>query len=114
MPPYVIPDQCDGCQGEREPLCELVCPGNLMVIEEPTGKAVCRDVGDCWDCMTCTKYCPRQAIQTRIQYQLAFVPGKLVPVVGPHSVTWTLIDCRGHVERFIMRTLLGDEEEEDL
>jgi adenylylsulfate reductase subunit B len=62
--------------------------------------------------MTCTKSCARQAIQTRIQYQLAFYPGKLIPLVGPRSVTWTLVDCHGNVERFIMRTLAGEEDDE--
>lgn len=92
-------------------MCEVVCPGNLVVIDKVTGKAVCREPGDCWDCMTCTKACARQAIQTRLQYQLAFFPGKLIPLVGTHSATWTLIDCHGYVERFIMRTLAGEEDD---
>lgn len=113
MPPMVIPDKCDGCQSEGEPLCQMVCPGDLMTIDKSTNKAVCRDPGDCWDCMNCVKACPRQAIQTRLQYQIAFFPGKLIPLVGTHSVTWTLIDCKGNVERFVMKTLTGDDEEEE-
>ncbi|MHB8182139.1 MAG: 4Fe-4S ferredoxin [Candidatus Desulforudaceae bacterium] len=113
MPPMVIPEKCDGCQGEPEPLCEQVCPGDLMMLDQSVNKAVCRNVGDCWDCMNCTKSCPRQAIQTRLQYQSAFFPGKLIPLVGIHSVTWTLIDCHGNVERFVMKTLAGDEDEEE-
>lgn len=114
MPPKIDPTKCDGCQGESEPLCEQVCPGNLMTLEKETAKAIIRDPGDCWDCMTCTKSCPRQAIQTVLQYQLAYFPGKLIPLVGTNSVTWTSIDCHGRVERFVMKTLVsGDDEDED-
>ncbi|MFZ5649045.1 MAG: 4Fe-4S binding protein [Bacillota bacterium] len=114
MPPKIDPAKCDGCQGESEPLCEQVCPGNLMTLDKDTAKAVIRDTGDCWDCMTCTKACPRQAIQTVLQYQLAYFPGKLIPLVGTNSVTWTSIDCHGRVERFVMKTLVsGDDEDED-
>ncbi|MHB8157626.1 MAG: 4Fe-4S binding protein [Desulfocucumaceae bacterium] len=114
MPPRVDPTKCDGCQRESEPLCEQVCPGNLMTLEKETMKAVIRDMSDCWDCMTCTKACPRQAIQTVLQYQLAYFPGKLIPLVGSNSVTWTAIDCHGRVERFVMKTLVsGDDEDDD-
>lgn len=113
MPPKVDPAKCDACQGESEPLCQQVCPGNLMVLDGKAGKALCRDDGDCWDCMTCTKACPRQAIQTVLQYQLAFFPGKLIPLVGTNSVTWTSIDCHGKVERFVVKTLAGGEGDED-
>ncbi len=114
MPPKVDSTKCDSCQGESEPLCEQVCPGNLMTLERETKKAYCREPGDCWDCMTCTKACPRQAIQTMLQYQIAYFPGKLIPLVGTNSVTWTSIDCHGRVERFVMKTLVSsDDEDED-
>jgi len=49
-----------------------------------------------------------------LQYQLAYFPGKLIPMVGTNSVTWTSIDCNGKVERFVMKTLVsGDDEDED-
>lgn len=113
MPPYVIPDKCDACHGEEEPLCVQVCPGDLMMIDPATGKAICRNPGDCWDCMICVKSCARQAIQTVIQYQLAPVPAKLIPLVGTHSITWTLVDCQGRIERFVMKTLTTGEEGEE-
>ncbi|MEW6725863.1 4Fe-4S dicluster domain-containing protein [Desulforudis sp. 1088] len=112
MPPMVVPYKCDGCLGESEPMCEQVCPGDLMTLDPATGKAVCRDPGDCWDCMTCTKVCPRQAIQIRIQYQLAYYPAKLIPLVGSDTITWTLIDSRNRVERFIIKTLAGEDDED--
>ncbi|MDI6905940.1 MAG: 4Fe-4S dicluster domain-containing protein [Thermoanaerobacterales bacterium] len=109
----VFPEKCNGCQGESEPMCEQVCPGDLMTIDPASGKAICRDPGDCWDCMTCVKACARQAIVTRIQYQLGYFPARLIPLVGTNTITWTLVDCHGKVERFVMRTLTDDEEEEE-
>ncbi|MGQ9512973.1 4Fe-4S dicluster domain-containing protein [Thermodesulfitimonas sp.] len=111
MPPYVLPDKCDGCKNEPDPLCVSVCPGNLFVVDAVTGKAYCRDPGECWDCMTCTIYCPTQAIVTQVQYQLAPIPARLVPKLGRHSITWTLTDCKGKVYR--MRNLVLADGEED-
>lgn len=113
MPPVVFPDKCNGCQGESEPMCQQVCPGDLMTIDPVSGKAFCRDPGDCWDCMTCVKACVRRAIQIRIQYQIGYFPARLFPLVGPDTVTWTLVDCHGRVERFVMPTLIDNEEDEE-
>ncbi|MHB1041447.1 MAG: 4Fe-4S ferredoxin [Eubacteriales bacterium] len=113
MPPKVDPAKCDGCVDKEEPLCQLVCPGNLMAVDPVASKAFCRDLGDCWDCMTCTKACPHLAIQTQMQYQLAFFPGKLLPLVKSNSVTWTSIDCHGRVERFVIKTFTGDDDEDE-
>ena len=112
MPPKVDPVKCDGCFDKAEPLCQQVCPGDLMVIDPATNKAYCRDPGDCWDCMTCVKACARQAIQTRLQYQLGYFPARLIPLVGTNTITWTLVDCYGRVEHFVMPTLTDDEEDE--
>ena len=63
MPPRVDFTKCDGCKAQDEPLCEQVCPGDLMTLGE-NGKAICRETSDCWDCMSCTKICPVGAIET--------------------------------------------------
>lgn len=115
MPPKVDAVKCNGCHGESEPLCVKVCPGDLMVIDKNMTKAIVRDPGDCWDCMTCTKACPQQAIQTMLQYQLAYYPGKLIPKMKTNSIAWTSIDSRGRVERYVMKTLTskGNDEDDD-
>lgn len=112
MPPKVDPAKCDGCFGENEPLCEQVCPGNLMTLNPETNKAFCREPGDCWDCMTCTKACYHQAISTQLSYQIAFFPGKLIPRAGSNSIVWTSIDCHGKVERFFSKTITGEDDDE--
>ncbi|MBZ4687525.1 MAG: adenylylsulfate reductase, subunit [Clostridia bacterium] len=103
MPPKINLTKCDGCKAEEEPLCEQVCPGDLMTLNED-GKAMCRDAGDCWDCMCCTKICPQGAIETRLPYQLGYYPAKLIPRVGTNKIMWTCVDINGKVERFVVKT----------
>jgi len=112
MPPKVDPVKCDGCRGDDVPVCEMVCPGDLMTLDSGVKKAYCREPGDCWDCMTCAKYCPRQAIQTQLSYQIACFPCKLIPLVAHNSVTWTSIDCHGKVERFAIKTVAGEDDDD--
>lgn len=104
MPPKVDTTKCDGCRGEKEALCEAICPGNIMALDDETNKAYCRAMRDCWDCMSCTKICPKGAIETRIPYQLGYYPAKLVPFSGTGKITWTAVDIKGKVERFTLRT----------
>ncbi len=103
MPPKINLDKCDGCKAQDEPLCEQVCPGDLMTLNEDK-KAICRATRDCWDCMSCTKICPVGAIETTIPYQLGYHGAKLIPMVGTNSITWTSQDIHGNVERFRFKT----------
>lgn len=100
MPPKVNLEKCDGCKGEREALCVSICPGDLLALNEETGKSYCRSTRDCWDCMSCVKVCPQGAIETRLPYQLGYYPAKLIPLMGSKRVTWTCIDINNKVERF--------------
>ncbi len=101
MPPVVIKDKCDGCKAEKEPLCEMICPGDLMTLNPETKKAYCRDPRDCWDCMSCVKICPQGAIETKLPYQLGYFQAKLIPLrVGEDKIFWTVIDINGNQERY--------------
>lgn len=92
MPPIVIEDKCTGCGN-----CMDVCPGDLMVVDPQTLKAYCRDTRDCWDCMSCTKACPVNAIEHKLPYQLGYYPAKLMPrKVGKDKILWTIIDYKGN------------------
>lgn len=104
MPVYVVKDKCDGCKGKEEPLCEQICIGDLMTLDPDTGKAYCRSLRDCWDCMSCTKICPKGAIEQRVPYQIGYHGAKLIPMMGTDSITWTCVDINGKVERFSFRT----------
>ena len=61
MPPRIDLNKCNGCGGKPETACEMVCPGDLMMLDPETGKARCRATGECWDCMSCIKVCPTGA-----------------------------------------------------
>ncbi len=100
MPPKVDQQKCDGCKGEKEALCEAICPGDLMYLKEDSLKADCRSPRDCWDCMSCVKACPQGAIETRLPYQLGYYPAKLIPLLGSTRVSWTCIGQDEKVERF--------------
>ena len=104
MPPRVNREKCDGCRAENEPLCEQICPGDLMTLNRQTSKAYCRSTRDCWDCMSCIKICPQGALETRLPYQLGYYPAKLIPLMGTDRITWTCIGLDGKVERFVVRT----------
>lgn len=107
MPPRVEWEKCDGCKAQNEPLCEQVCPGDLMTLNK-LGKAYCRSTRDCWDCMSCTKVCPVAAIETRIPYQLGYHGAKLTPMMGTNTITWTSVDIHGNVERFRYKNRSGE------
>jgi len=102
MPPKVDKKKCNGCPGKPEPLCVRICPGDLMAIGED-GKAFCRSLRDCWDCMCCTKDCPMKAIETGIPYQLGYHGAKLVPFMSKGAITWICTDIYGKKEKFRYR-----------
>ncbi|PKN06715.1 MAG: 4Fe-4S ferredoxin [Deltaproteobacteria bacterium HGW-Deltaproteobacteria-8] len=95
MPPKVQHHKCNGCAGLPESRCEEACPGDLMVVDEATGKAYCRSTRDCWDCMSCTKACPAAAIETRIPYQLGYHKASLRPIMGKDRIIWKCVDIHG-------------------
>jgi adenylylsulfate reductase subunit B len=96
--------KCNGCKGLEEPKCVRICPGDLMAIDEKTGKSYIREFSDCWDCMACVKACPRGALEVRLPYQIALYGGKLKPKVRKDSILWILKDNRGVEERFVIKT----------
>ncbi len=100
MPPRVLPNKCNGCADREESRCEEVCPGDLMAVDPVTGKAFCRSTRDCWDCMSCTKVCPRAAIETRIPYQLGYHKASLRPIMGKNRIIWKCVDINGKESTF--------------
>lgn len=97
--------KCTGCRGLPAPRCVEYCPGDLMATDSPDGKAYIREERDCWDCMTCVKLCPYQAITTKLPYQLADYKATLVPRVYKDRIKWRCTDVHGQVEEFDIVTL---------
>lgn len=109
MPPRIDTTRCNGCNGREESRCEEACPGNLMVVDAVTGKSFCRSTRDCWDCMSCVKACPANAIETRIPYQLGYHKASLRPIMGKKSITWKCVDIYGDEKVYTYRNRLDVE-----
>lgn len=95
MPPRVLLNKCNGCEGLPESRCEESCPGDLMAVDPATGKSHCRDPHNCWDCMSCVKACPRHALETRVPYQIGYHKASLKPIMGKGRITWKCVDING-------------------
>ncbi|HEV8258009.1 MAG TPA: 4Fe-4S binding protein, partial [Casimicrobiaceae bacterium] len=60
MPTYADMSRCDGC-GE----CVDICPSNIMHIDPVYRRSYNIEPNFCWECYSCVKYCPQQAIDVR-------------------------------------------------
>ncbi len=63
MPSFVIPDKCDGCKALDKTACQHICPNDLMVLDKEQMKAFNQDPSQCWECYSCVKICPVDAIE---------------------------------------------------
>ena len=68
MPSFVIQEKCDGCKGGDKTACMYICPHDLMKLDmdgSDTGhamKAYNQEPEQCWECYSCVKACPQNAI----------------------------------------------------
>ena len=60
MPTFVYMTRCDGC-GE----CVDVCPSDIMHIDKTYRRAYNIEPNFCWECYSCVKACPQNAIDVR-------------------------------------------------
>ena len=60
MPTFVYMSQCDGC-GE----CVDICPSDIMHIDPKYRRALNIEPNMCWECYSCVKACPQNAIDAR-------------------------------------------------
>lgn len=103
MPPRVLLDKCNGCKGLEEAKCEESCPGDLMAVNEDAMKAYCRNTHDCWDCMSCIKACPMNALEIRIPYQIGYHKATLKPFMTSNMITWKCVDINGEESTYKYR-----------
>ena len=60
MPTFVYMTACDGCGH-----CVDICPSDIMHIDPVTRRAVNIEPNFCWECYSCVKACPQNAIDDR-------------------------------------------------
>ena len=60
MPTFVYMTRCDGCGH-----CVDICPSDIMHIDTTTRRAYNIEPNFCWECYSCVKACPQNAIDVR-------------------------------------------------
>ena len=60
MPTFVYMTRCDGCGH-----CVDICPSDIMHIDTTTRRAFNIEPNMCWECYSCVKACPQNAIDAR-------------------------------------------------
>jgi adenylylsulfate reductase, subunit B len=106
MPTYVRTDTCDGCRGQPRIECEYICPHDLMALDRDgskTGhpmKAFNQEPDQCWECYSCVKHCPRNAIEVRHYADVVPLGAHVQPVRADRSITWTIRFRNGSRKRF--------------
>ncbi|AAZ98236.1 adenylylsulfate reductase, beta subunit [Thiobacillus denitrificans ATCC 25259] len=60
MPTFVYMTRCDGCG-----YCVDICPSDIMHIDKVTRRAYNIEPNMCWECYSCVKACPMDAIDVR-------------------------------------------------
>ncbi len=60
MPTFVYMTRCDGCGH-----CVDICPSDIMHIVKNIRRAVNIEPNFCWECYSCVKACPQNAIDVR-------------------------------------------------
>ena len=100
MPSYVIMEKCDGCKGQDRTACQYVCPNDLMVLNSETMKAYNRDPAMCWECYSCVKICPQQAMAVRGYADFVPLGASITPLRGTEDIMWTVKFRNNTLKRF--------------
>jgi adenylylsulfate reductase subunit B len=100
MPSCVIAAKCDGCKGQDKTACMYICPNNLMKLDRERMKAFNQEPEQCWECYSCVKICPQQAIEVRAYADIVPLGGAVIPMRASDSIMWTIKFRNGNVKRF--------------
>ncbi len=104
MPSFVYAEKCDGCKGQARTACQYICPNDLMTLNREIMKAYNQEPELCWECYSCVKICPQQAIEIRGYADFMPLGAAVVPMRGTDSIMWTLRFRDGRVKRFKFKT----------
>lgn len=100
MPSFVNPQKCDGCKALDKTACQYICPNDLMVLNKEKMKAYNRAPEMCWECYSCVKICPQQAIEVRGYADFVPMNSTVTPMRSTDSILWTVKFRNGTLKRF--------------
>jgi len=106
MPTFVRTDKCDGCKGQDKTACMYICPHDLMKLDKDgseTGhamKSYNQEPEQCWECYSCVKICPQNAIEARPYADIVPLGASVQPLRGTDSIMWTIKFRNGTMKRF--------------
>jgi adenylylsulfate reductase subunit B len=100
MPTFVHTEKCDGCKGGAVTACMYICPNDLMKLDTVRMKAYNQEPDQCWECQSCVKACPQQAIEVRAFADWVPMGGAVIPMRTDSAIMWTVKFRDGEVKRF--------------
>jgi adenylylsulfate reductase subunit B len=71
-----------------------------MVLDPNAMKAYNQEPDQCWECYSCVKICPSQAIEVRGYSDFVPMGASIVPMMGTEDIMWTCKFRNGVVKRF--------------
>jgi len=83
-----------------------ICPHDLMNLDKDgseTGhpmKAWNQEPEQCWECYSCVKICPQNAIECRHYADIVPLGASVQPLRGTESIVWTIKFRNGTMKRF--------------
>jgi len=98
MPTFVYMTRCDGCGH-----CVDICPSDIMHIDKTYRRAVNIEPNFCWECYSCVKACPQNAIDVRGYADFAPL-GHSVRVLREEekgTISWKIKFRDGRVKDFV-------------
>ena len=98
MPTFVYMTKCDG-RGH----CVDICPSDIMHIDKTYRRAMNIEPNMCWECYSCVKACPQNAIDARGYADFAPM-GHSVRVLREEekgTISWKIKFRNGEVKDFV-------------
>jgi len=98
MPTFVYMTRCDGCGH-----CVDICPSDIMHIDKTYRRALNIEPNMCWECYSCVKACPQNAIDARGYADFAPLGHSVRVLREPEkgTISWKILFRNGHEKNFV-------------